>query len=228
VESLRDGQIDVAVIPGGDKMEEYIVAFLPGHLMRCEAYSSAAEILSDPHFIGRRVNSLGIVEATSRQVSDLQELRRVAGNSTFTVTRSNAPEESIAKSGASRTAEKKSTEDDSKVDVNTIVRDGSRIIIDEVYRVANKHQGKPDSLGMCMCLAAVGEGLLKARQPRDAMLRLEEAIGIYKSLLGPFNTNVRCFQVIETSLVFVHLRLPSSSCTRTRLLMLSILQPKLW
>jgi hypothetical protein len=210
VESLRDGQIDVAVTPGGDKMEEYIVAFLPGHLMRCEAFSSAAEILSDPHFIGRRVNSLGIVEATSRQVADLQELRRVAGNTTFTVTRSNVLEESsLVKNGTSRTGEKKLTEDDSKVDVNTIVRDGSRIIIDEVYRVANKHEGKPDSLGMCMCLAAVGEGLLKARQPRDAMLRLEEAIGIYKGLLGPFNTNVSYYRVFEKFSDF-YLCLPSS------------------
>ncbi|KAG7368793.1 tetratricopeptide repeat protein [Nitzschia inconspicua] len=191
VDSLRDGQIDVAVIPGGDKMEEYIVTFLPGHLMRCEAYSSAAEILSDPHYIGRRVNSLGIVEATSRQVADLQELRRVVGNATLNVVRSTGSTESKSKIGKSKTGEKKSSDDDdSKVDVNTIVRDGSRIIIDEVYRVANKHEGNPDSLGMCMCLAAVGEGLLKARQPRDAMLRLEEAIGIYKSLLGAFNTNV--------------------------------------
>merc|ERR1712176_1390428 len=33
VDTLREGQIDVAVIPGGDKMEEYIVTFFPGHLM---------------------------------------------------------------------------------------------------------------------------------------------------------------------------------------------------
>jgi tetratricopeptide (TPR) repeat protein len=194
VDSLRDGQIDVAVIPGGDKMEEYIVAFLPGHLMRCEALDSAAEILSDPHYIGRRVNSLGIVEATSRQVADLQELRRVVGSNTLTLSsKRSAQTPSKGKkddSGKSSAPEKKGSDDDSKVDVNTIVRDGSRIIIDEVYRVANKHDGKPDSLGMAMCLAAVGEGLLRARQPRDAMLRLEEAIGIYKSLLGPFNTNV--------------------------------------
>ncbi|KAL3917581.1 MAG: hypothetical protein SGILL_004646 [Bacillariaceae sp.] len=194
VESLRDGQIDVAVIPGGDKMEEYIVAFLPGHLMRCEAFDSAAEILSDAHYIGRRVNSLGIVEATSRQVADLQELRRVVGSNTLTLSskRSTPAGDKGKKSetGKQSTTEKDAPDDNSKVDVNTIVRDGSRIIIDEVYRVANKHDGNPDSLGMAMCLASVGEGLLKARQPRDAMLRLEEAIGIYKSLLGPFNTNV--------------------------------------
>jgi len=190
VDSLRDSHIDVAVIPGGEKMEEYIVTFLPGHLMRCEAFSTSAEILSDPHFIGRRVNSLGIVEATSRQVADLQELRRVAGNNPLTITTKSGSNAERKVKDNRESGEDKEREEVTKMDVNAIVRDGSRIIIDEVYRVANKREGKPDSLGMAMCLAAVGEGLLKARQPRDAMLRLEEAVGIYKGLLGPFHTNV--------------------------------------
>jgi hypothetical protein len=177
VDALREDQIDVAVIPGGDKMEEYIVTFLPGHLMRCEVFSSAAEVLSDPDFIGRRANSLGIVEATSRQVADLQELRRLAGNATLTITRKAAQGE-------------ENTTPTIKVDVNSIVRSGSRIIIDEISRVANKNENKSDSLGTAMCLAAVGEGLMKSRQPRDAMLRLEEAVGLYKELLGPLNTRV--------------------------------------
>jgi hypothetical protein len=85
-EALRAGQIDMAAMPGGAKMEEYMSAFLPSsHLVRCEAFTSAADVLSDALFIGRRVHSLGIVEATSRQVADLQELRRVAGNATFTI-----------------------------------------------------------------------------------------------------------------------------------------------
>jgi hypothetical protein len=177
VDALREDQIDVAVIPGGDKMEEYIVTFLPGHLMRCEVFSSAAEVLSDPAFIGRRANCLGIVEATNRQVADLQELRRLAGNATLFIMRKAA----LGEENATPTT---------KVDVNSIVRNGSRIIIDEISRVSNKNENKPDSLGTAMCLAAVGEGLMKSRQPRDAMLRLEEAVGLYKELLGPFNTRV--------------------------------------
>eukprot|EP00536_Pseudo-nitzschia_multiseries_P004508 jgi/Psemu1/188278/e_gw1.75.26.1 len=178
LDTLREGQIDVAVIPGGDKMEEYIVTFFPGHLIRCEIFSTAAEVLSDPHFIGRRANALGIVEATSRQVADLQELRRLAGNATLTIPRKSTKEGSEGKMVPT------------KVDVNSIVREGSRIIIDEVSRVANKNENKPDSLGMAMCFAAVGEGLMKSRQPRDAMLRLEEAVGLYKELLGTYNTRV--------------------------------------
>jgi len=178
VDTLREGQIDVAVIPGGDKMEEYIVTFFPGHLIRCEVYSIAAEVLSDPHFIGRRANALGIVEATSRQVADLQELRRLAGNATLTVTRKSTKEGLVGKALSA------------KVDVNSIVREGSRIIIEEISRVAFKNESKQDSLGMAMCFAAVGEGLMKSRQPRDAMLRLEEAVVLYKELLGTYNTRV--------------------------------------
>eukprot|EP00980_Cylindrotheca_fusiformis_P012718 scaffold3108_cov152-Cylindrotheca_fusiformis.AAC.9 len=179
-EALKAGQIDMALIPGGDKMEEYVATFLPSHLMRFEAYGNAAEILSDTNFINRRVHALGILEATSRQVADLQELRRLAGNSTLTV-----HGERVAQSNG-ETKEPELF----KVDANSIVREGSRIIMDEVLRVANKQDGAPDSLGIAMCLAAVGEGLLKARQPRDAMLRLDEAVGLYRGLLGPFHTNV--------------------------------------
>lgn len=175
VDTLREGQIDVAVIPGGEKMEEYIVTFFPGHLMRCEIFASAAELLSDPHFIGRRANALGIIEATSRQVADLQELRRLAGNITLTINRTSEGEENSTPT---------------KVDVNSIVREGSRIIIDEICRVAKRNESKPDSLGMAMCFAAVGEGLTKSRQPRDGMLRLEDAITLYKELLGPYNIRV--------------------------------------
>lgn len=185
VDTLRESQIDVAVTPGGDKMEEYIVTFLPGHLLRCEIFSSAAEVLSDPDFIGRRANSLGINEATSRQVADLQELRRLAGNVTLSIIKKSVRG---SKEGSTSTA---------KVDVNSIVRDGSRIIIEEVSRIANKNESKPDSLGMAICLAAVGDGLMKARQPRDAILRLEEAIGLYKELLGPFNIKVA--DVLQTA-----------------------------
>jgi hypothetical protein len=197
-EALRVGQLNIAVAAGGDRMEEYIAAFLPSHLMRCNAFTSAAEVLSDSQYIGRRVHALGIVEATSRHVADLQELRRVAGNITITVPGKLAdisPQNSSSPGGGVSPGGHVDNADDTestnvKFDVNGAVRDGSRIIIDEVYRVANKSEGSSDSLGMAMCLAAVGDGLLKARQPRDAMLRLEEAVGIYRNLLGGFHTNV--------------------------------------
>ena len=200
VDTLREGQIDVAVIPGGDKMEEYIVTFFPCHLMRCGVFTSVAELLSDPHFIGRRANALGIIEATSRQVADLQELRRVAGNITLTLNRKSS------KGGSENPTP-------TKVDINSIVREGSRIIIDEICRVANRNENKPDSLGMAMCFAAVGEGLTKSRQPRDGMLRLDEAIGLYKQLLGSYNIRVRLIIRYFGNYIYIrnHFALPTEN-----------------
>ena len=166
--------------------------------------------MSDPHFIGRRANALGIVEATSRQVADLQELRRLAGNATLTISRKSTKEGGRGKAVPT------------KVDVNSIVREGSRIIIDEISRVANKNESKPDSLGMAMCFAAVGEGLMKSRQPRDAMLRLEEAVGLYKELLGAYNTRVSRVAGLALFSCFVPLRVSGDTrkaikCRRTSL-----------
>eukprot|EP00934_Nitzschia_sp_Nitz4_P006786 Nitzschia sp. Nitz4//scaffold15_size197535//57988//62594//NITZ4_001570-RA/size197535-augustus-gene-0.223-mRNA-1//-1//CDS//3329537691//6776//frame0 len=183
-EALMVGQLDMAVIAGGEKMEEYMAAFLPWHLMKCEAYTSAAELLSDSHFIGRRVMALGIIEATSRHVADLQELRNLAGNATFII----PPKQNAAHRQANGAPAEATPA--VKCDVTTIVRDGSKILVDEVFRVTNKQDGPSDSLGMAMCLAAIGEGLLKSRQPRDALLRLEESVGIYRGLLGSFHTYV--------------------------------------
>ena len=167
VEALRSGHLEIIRGAGGHRMEEYLATFLPSHLMHCNCIPAAAEVLADTHFISRRVHVLGIVEATARHVADLQELRRIGGN--------------VLVPG---------DKDGSKFDVNSVMRDGSRVIIEEVYRVANKLESSPDSLGMAMCLAAVGEGLLKARQPRDAMLRLEEAVTIFRDLLGSAHTHV--------------------------------------
>merc|ERR1712238_173423 len=153
-----------------------------GHLMRCEIFSSAAEVLSDPGFIGRRANSLGIVEATSRQVADLQELRRLAGNATLSITRNAAPG-----------SKNDNTTPNTKVDVNSIVRDGSRIIIEEISRVANKNEKKPDSLGMAMCLADVlqtaAKALVKVGETRIALLKFAEAARIYEACNATLHYN---------------------------------------
>lgn len=90
-----------------------------------------------------------------------------------------------------------------QVDINAVQRDGSRRIIDEVYRMvdlASNNSG--DSLSMAICLSTVGEGLLKSRQPREAMLRLEEAVGIYRGMLGPYHIDVaRALNSVAKALV---------------------------
>ena len=49
--------------------------------------------------------------------------------------------------------------------------------------------GFSDSLGMATCLATLGEAVLKSRQPRDAIMRLEEAVSIDRGLLGPYHVH---------------------------------------
>merc|ERR1719401_1743291 len=76
---------------------------------------------------------------------------------------------------------------------------------DEVYRIDTGSDAKRRSseqvnstsssnsnlsLNMAICLSFIGEGLLRCRLPRDAMLRLEEAVGIYRGLLGPYHIDV--------------------------------------
>ena len=51
------------------------------------------------------------------------------------------------------------------------------------------NMGLSDSLGMATCLATVGEAVLKSQQPRDAMLRLEEAVIIDRGLFGPYHVH---------------------------------------
>jgi tetratricopeptide (TPR) repeat protein len=74
-------------------------------------------------------------------------------------------------------------------DVDETVCSASKAIIDEVHKVTNS-MGASDSLGMATCLATVGECLLKCRQARDANMRLEEAVSIYRGVLGPYHVHV--------------------------------------
>jgi tetratricopeptide (TPR) repeat protein len=182
-EALKANQLPTELLRAGDKFEEYLMSFLPEHLMATKAFSSVAELLTDPEFIRRRVFALGIMEATGRQVADIIDLR------TFVVKTGKKRSSSPSRSPPSSP---KRGDEDSEItpvisfDMDTVVCDASRSIIDEVYKTTN-NMGSSDSLGMATCLATIGETLLKCRQPRDAMLRLEEAVSIYRGLLGPYH-----------------------------------------
>lgn len=182
VEAMKANQLSMKGMDGGDKFDEYVTAFLPEHLMQSKAYSSAAELLADPNFVHRRVFSLGIMEATSRQIADILDLRSYVGKG---ISAKKVAPSSPIKGGDPD----ESTSADPNFDIDTAVGDASRVIIDEVYKVTN-NMGVSDSLGMATCLATVGETLLKCRHPRDAMLRLEEAVSIYRGLLGPYHVYV--------------------------------------
>ena len=180
-EAMKANQLSMKNLEGGDKFEEYVTAFLPEHLMQSKAFSSAGELLTDQTFVRRRVFSLGIMEATSRQIADILDLRSYVGKGTSAKKVPTSPQRGQDNDESAAL--------DPNFDIDEAVGSASRVIIDEVYKVTNS-MGVSDSLGMATCLATVGETLLKCRQPRDAMLRLEEAVSIYRGLLGPYHVYV--------------------------------------
>jgi tetratricopeptide (TPR) repeat protein len=176
-EAMRANQISMQFIDGGDKFEEYTTSFLPEHLMYANAHASAFELLTNADFARRRVFGLGIMEATGRQVADIMDGRNLAAKA--------ANNKQLA--AALETPEKANSP--AEFDIEAAVCGASRIVIDEVYKVTNS-MGSSDSLGMATCLVTVGETLLKCKQPRDAMLRLEEGVSIFRGLLGPYHVYV--------------------------------------
>lgn len=189
-EVMKANQLPMELLRSGDKFEEYAMSFLPEHLMCARAHTSVAELLIDSAFVRRRVFALGIMEATGRHVADIVDLRTFVMK---TGKRQILDAQSPSKASSSSAREVGSPERASKgkgdaptfsFDIDTVICEASRSIIDEVYKTTN-NMGSSDSLGMATCLATVGETLLKCRQPRDAMLRLEEAVSIYRGLLGP-------------------------------------------
>jgi tetratricopeptide (TPR) repeat protein len=208
VSAFRNTKDANKVLEGGDKLEEYITFFLPAHLIHSQNFAAAGDLLVDAQFIRRRVKSLGASEATRKHVADLLELRReVAKEPTGTASKPNlsppsTPQqrkgavshgEEISPAIAHSEEEKeqdRSFEEAEAVDTSLVLRDGCRTIVDEVHRVVSNAKGSSESLSMAICLSTVGEGLMKGKQPRDALLRLEEAVIIYRSLLGEYHVDV--------------------------------------
>jgi len=213
IEAFRTSRETNKSVKGGDKLEEYMAVFLPSHLIRSQYFAAAGELLIDPQFIRRRVKCLGAAEATRKQVVDLLELRREFAKepNTFSRPKSTPPSSPQktsqtvipAKNGSgdiltaptlsltdSTEDAEQSFEEPEPVDTSLVLRDGCRTIVDEVHRVVSNAKGSAESLSMAICLSTVGEALMKGKQPRDAMLRLEEAVIIYRSLLGENHVDV--------------------------------------
>ena len=186
-EAIKANQSSTQQLEGGTKFEEYAMSFLPEHLMLAQAHSVAAELLVDSAFVSRRVFALGILESTSRQVADIVELRSSSGKSN-----GNKKHGTSSEGLSSPSVHEPSKHGDMSIlgfDIDETVCSASKAIIDEVHKVTNS-MGASDSLGMATCLATVGECLLKCRQARDANMRLEEAVTIYRGVLGPYHVHV--------------------------------------
>lgn len=159
-------------------IERYIAENMPLHLLRAVMVEKAAEVLVDNEFCTRRVAALGPIEATRRHVSDLIELRRVHAQ--------------YKESGLIH------------LDLNIVdaIQEGSACIINEVIR---QSQDPPKSVNVAICLSTMGEGLIKARQPRDASQRLDEAASLYRELLGQGHIDVaRAVNAVAKSLVKIN------------------------
>ena len=156
-------------------VEEYITENIPLHLIRAKMLKRASEFLVDSDFCRRRVVALGPIEATRRHVSDLIDLRRAH---------------------ASKNAGKSTG--DWGFDIVETIQDGSSCIINEVVR---QSEGA-NKVNIAICLSTMGEGLSKARQPKEASQRLEEAADLYRELLGQVDIDVaRAVNAVAKSLV---------------------------
>ena len=143
--------------------------------IRAKMVEKASEVLIDHDFRTRRVVALGPIEATKRHVSDLIDLRRAHSH------------------------HKESSSGDLNLNIVDAIQEGSACIIDEVIR---QSQDSPKSVNVAICLSTMGEGLIKARQPRDASQRLDEAASLYRELLGQGHIDVaRAVNAVAKSLV---------------------------
>ena len=166
-------------------VEEYAAENTPLHLIRAGMGGRAAEVLVDRDFCTRRVVALGPVEATRRHVSDLIELRRAHSQQ----------KDASGKQGGGVGGV-------SDFNIVDAIQEGATCIIDEVVR---QSPGSARSVSMAICLSTMGEGLIKARQPKDASQRLEEAAGLYRELLGQGHIDVaRAVTAVAKSLVKIN------------------------
>ena len=159
-------------------VEEYIAENLPLHLIRAKKVEKAAGVLIDQDFCTRRVVALGPIEATRRHVSDLIDLRRAHAH------------------------HKESSSGDLEINIVDAIQEGSACIINEVVK---QSEDTPKSVNIAICLSTMGEGLIKARQPRDASQRLDEAATLYRELLGQGHIDVaRSVNAVAKSLVKIN------------------------
>lgn len=159
-------------------IEEYIAENMPLHLIRARMVEKASEVLVNEDFCTRRVIALGPIEATRRHVSDLTDLRRAHAH------------------------QKESSSSGTDLNIVDAIQEGSACIINEVKR---QSQDSPKSVNVAICLSTMGEGLIKARQPRDASQRLEEATTLYRDLFGQGYIDVaRAVNAVAKSLVKIN------------------------
>eukprot|EP00549_Striatella_unipunctata_P018752 CAMPEP_0118705416 /NCGR_PEP_ID=MMETSP0800-20121206/19855_1 /TAXON_ID=210618 ORGANISM="Striatella unipunctata, Strain CCMP2910" /NCGR_SAMPLE_ID=MMETSP0800 /ASSEMBLY_ACC=CAM_ASM_000638 /LENGTH=681 /DNA_ID=CAMNT_0006607567 /DNA_START=192 /DNA_END=2238 /DNA_ORIENTATION=- len=212
VDSVEEKLASVPSTFEGQEFSEYFVTFVPGHLIRANSYYNASVLLLDANFIDDALKHLE--PSKGRGLNDLVDLRREVLKTKSTKplrnqTRTSSVAQLSLADGANSLTNSPVPDDElsdndetslDRIDTTAVMRDGSRRVIDEVYRVINKTSAS--SLNLAICLSSVGDALLKSRHSRDAMLRLEEAVGIFRGLLGPYHIDVaRALHSVAKALV---------------------------
>ncbi|KAL7468353.1 hypothetical protein ACHAXS_010664 [Conticribra weissflogii] len=170
-------------------VEEYIAENLPLHLIRAKQLKKASELLVDDDFCSRRVAVLGSIEATRRHVSDLNDLRRAHAS---------GPSHNM-QSVSNHSQKLVSSMDDFDFNIVDTIQEGSSCIINTIVQYSDD---SPKDISLAVCLSTIGEGLIKARQPREAYQKLEEAASMYRDILGKKHIDVaRAVNSVAKSLV---------------------------
>jgi tetratricopeptide (TPR) repeat protein len=168
----------------GDNVEKYVVGHLPTHLIRAHMYTKAGELLLDDEFISRRINALGCLEAAQQHILDLIELRKdhhQFGSVSPKEELDTNTEDASSKSGESNR---------DVIDVSKIVREGSRRLTKAIRNEERRVSETGITIDLAISLSTIGEGLLKARQTKESIKRLDEAVIMFRDLLGSYHTEV--------------------------------------
>jgi tetratricopeptide (TPR) repeat protein len=172
-----------------DNVEKYIVGHLPTHLIQAHMYAKAGDLLLDHEFIRRRISELGCLEAAQQHMFDLVELRRDHHQLSIVSKPEegdNNVEDTSSKSGESST----NNNVHDVIDTGKIVREGSRRITKAIRNEEKRSSDSGVTIDLAICLSTVGEALLKARQTKESIKRLDEAVIMFRDLLGSYHIEV--------------------------------------
>mmetsp|Transcript_40424 Transcript_40424/g.79103 ORF Transcript_40424/g.79103 Transcript_40424/m.79103 type:complete len:1645 (-) Transcript_40424:50-4984(-) len=174
----------------------YVAKNLPHHLIMSRSWKRAGEVLSDKSFISKRVHILGSINATRFHVTDLTELF-VAVSSIDPLSPRSPTTREMAVLGASNHSGRSSSSEfpgfeiDDLSKTSKLLVDGFNLMLDEVIQVESTVNSEDlFNINVGICLSFIGSGLLACQQSVDAMCKLEESVGIYRSLLGYYHVDV--------------------------------------
>jgi len=186
----------------GLNVEKYILSYLPTHLIRAQMFDDTSTLLLDFDFIGRRIKTLGILEATKRHMGDLIDLRRQVQKKSKEDKAKNGNSEKKSGSSSLEFDGVKSVESSAMdsplpqeatkydIDITRTQREACRRMIDAVRRAEFQSSTSGTSINIAVCLTIVAEFLLKARMTRDAVSRFEEALEMFRKSLGKSHVDV--------------------------------------